>query len=219
MECDNLWNNCAIVGHSAKYMASCYRICKEEWKSCLGFRICELTTDCVSLRIETVLMTTAVSLWQNNFYTRMSSDSWLATWFFPSFSASVFMWVTENVDDLFRKKIYTCSQVMVYSSLIKVFHSPTYLLTPWSRVLLEKLTGLQLVKKFPAFYGTRRFLTALTIARHLSLSWASPIQSSHPHPTSWRSILTLSSHLRPGLPSGLFPSGFPTRTLYGRTIY
>jgi hypothetical protein len=30
----------------------------------------------------------------------------------------------------------------------------TYLLTPWSRVLLEKLTGRQLVKKFPAFYGT-----------------------------------------------------------------
>ena len=26
-----------------------------------------------------------------------------------------------------------------------------YLLTPWYRVLLEKLTGLQLVKKFPAF--------------------------------------------------------------------
>ena len=34
----------------------------------------------------------------------------------------------------------------------------TYLLTPWSRVLLEKLTGFQLVKKFPAFYGTRRFI-------------------------------------------------------------
>jgi len=46
----------------------------------------------------------------------------------------------------------------------------TYLLTPWSRVLLEKLTGLQLVKKFPAFYGTRRFITALTSAHHLSLS-------------------------------------------------
>jgi len=46
----------------------------------------------------------------------------------------------------------------------------TYLLTPWSRVLLEKLAGLQLVKKFPMFYGTRRFLTALTSARHLSLS-------------------------------------------------
>jgi len=29
-----------------------------------------------------------------------------------------------------------------------------YLLTPWCRVLLEQLTGLQLVKKFPAFHGT-----------------------------------------------------------------
>ena len=33
-------------------------------------------------------------------------------------------------------------------------HLLTYLLTPWSRALLEKLTGFQLVKKFPAFYGT-----------------------------------------------------------------
>ena len=89
-----------------------------------------------------------------------------------------------------------------------------YLLTPWSRVFLEKLTGLQLVKKFPAFYGTRRFITVFTNARHLSLSWASSIQSIHPHPTSWRSILILSSHLRLGLPSVLFPSGFPTKTLY-----
>ena len=38
----------------------------------------------------------------------------------------------------------------------------TYLLTPWCRVLLEQLTGLQLVKKFPAFHGTRRFITAFT---------------------------------------------------------
>src|SRR5215470_14687799 len=90
----------------------------------------------------------------------------------------------------------------------------TYLLTPWCKVLLEKLTGLQLVKKFPAFYGARRFITALTSVHHLSLSWASPIQSAYPHPTSWRSILILSTHLCLGLPSGLFPSGFPTKTLY-----
>jgi hypothetical protein len=89
-----------------------------------------------------------------------------------------------------------------------------YLFTPWCRVLHEKLTGLQLVKKFPAFHGTRRFITALTTVRHLSLSWASPIQSIYPHPTSWRSILILSPHLRLGLPCGLFPSGFPTKTLY-----
>ena len=86
-----------------------------------------------------------------------------------------------------------------------------YLLTPWCRVLLEQLTGLQLVKKFPAFHGIRRFITALTSVRHLSLSWARAIQSTYPHPTSWRSILILSTHLRLGLPSGSFPAVSPAR--------
>ena len=86
----------------------------------------------------------------------------------------------------------------------------THLLTPWCRVLLEKLTGLQLV----TFHRTGRFITALTSVRQLSLSWASTIQSKYPHPTSWRSILILSTHLRLGLPSGLLPSGFSSKTLY-----
>jgi hypothetical protein len=72
------------------------------------------------------------------------------------------------------------------------------LLTPWSRVLPEKLKHPELLKKFPAFYGTRRVITAFTRARHLSLSWARLIQSMPPHPTSRRSILILSSHLRVG---------------------
>jgi len=46
----------------------------------------------------------------------------------------------------------------------------TYLLTSRSRVILEKLTGVQLVKKFPAFYGNGRLITAVTSARHLSIS-------------------------------------------------
>ena len=69
-------------------------------------------------------------------------------------------------------------------------------------------------EEIPAFHGTRRFITAFTSVRHLSLSWASPIQSIYPHPTSWRSILILSTHLRLGLPSGLLPSGLSTKTLY-----
>jgi len=38
----------------------------------------------------------------------------------------------------------------------------------------------KLVKKFPAFYGTRKFITAFTNARHLSLTWARSIQSLPP---------------------------------------
>ena len=45
------------------------------------------------------------------------------------------------------------------------------------------------------------------------LSQLDPVHTP-PHPTYWRSILILSSYLRLGLPSGLFPSGFPTKTLY-----
>ena len=113
-----------------------------------------------------------------------------------------------------------CASWVTLCSLLTYFltyllYLPTYLLihlfSPWSRVLLEKLTGFQLLKKFPAFYGTRRFITAFTSTRHLSLSWASSIQSISPHPTSWRSILILSSHLHLGLPSGYFPQVSPPK--------
>ena len=86
-------------------------------------------------------------------------------------------------------------------------------LTPWSRVLLEKLTGPQLVEKIHGFYGTRRFITAFTRGRQLFLSWATAIQSN-----SWRSILILSFHLSLGLPSGLFPSHIPTEPLYSSPV-
>ena len=105
-------------------------------------------------------------------------------------------WLNKNINDM-----------ELIKQTLHCFKQP-YSLTPRCRVLLEKLTGLQLVKKFPAFHGTRRFITAFTSVRHLSLSWASPIQSIYPHPTSWRSILILYTHLRLGLPNGLLPSGY-----------
>ena len=40
-----------------------------------------------------------------------------------------------------------------------------YLLTPWSRVLLEKLIGSAASQEIPRIFGTRRFITS---ARHLS---------------------------------------------------
>jgi hypothetical protein len=89
----------------------------------------------------------------------------------------------------------------------------TYLLTPRSRVLLKKLTGFGASKKIPRLYGTRNFITALTSARHLSLSSARSIQSLQYPPTSWRPILILFSHLGLGLPNNFLPSGFLTKIL------
>ena len=49
--------------------------------------------------------------------------------------------------------------------------------------------------------------------RYLSLPWARSIQSLPLQPTSWKSILILSLHLRLGLTNGLFHSCLPTKTL------
>jgi hypothetical protein len=67
-------------------------------------------------------------------------------------------------------------QKLIYLLTLLIYLLLTYLL-PMSIILLENLTGFQLVEKFPAFYGTERLITAFTTARHLSLSWASSIQS------------------------------------------
>ena len=112
--------------------------------------------------------------------------------------------------------LYFPLRVRAMSHLVESYYfcNCTYLLTPWSTVLLEKLTVSQLIKKFPAFYGTRSSITAFTRARHLFLYSISSIQSIPSHQTNWSSILILFSHLCLGLPSGLFPSGFPNKTLY-----
>ena len=86
------------------------------------------------------------------------------------------------------------------NSKVRNYYVLTYLLHGAESFFRSKL-GLQLVKKFPTFYGTRNFITVLASARHLSPSWANSIQSPQPPPTSWRSILVLSSHLRLGLPN------------------
>jgi hypothetical protein len=82
-----------------------------------------------------------------------------------------------------------------------------------SWALLEKLSIVHPLKNFPAFYGTRRFITVFTRALQWALSWARWMQSIPFHPISLKSILILSTHLHL-LHSRLFPSGFPTNMLY-----
>jgi len=48
---------------------------------------------------------------------------------------------------------------------------------------------IQLVKKFPAFYGTRMFITMFTRAHQKFLSWVRCTQFTPFHPISLRSIL------------------------------
>ena len=115
------------------------------------------------------------------------------------------IWIRANK----RSQIFLTLAMFVWTSTVT---SHTNLLTPCSRVLPEKIAGLQLIEKIPAFYGTLRFIAAVTSVRQLSLSRASSIQSITPYPTSWRSTLILSSHLCLGLPCRLLPSGFLIKT-------
>jgi hypothetical protein len=62
---------------------------------------------------------------------------------------------------------------------------------------------------FPAFYGTRRFITMFTTAHH----WLDESCPHHTTPLSLRYILILSSHIHLRLPSDLLSSGFPNETL------
>jgi len=55
--------------------------------------------------------------------------------------------------EVIAKLRYICIYIYIYINIYTYFLI-TYLLTAWSRVLLEKLTGSRLVKRFPSFYGT-----------------------------------------------------------------
>ena len=69
------------------------------------------------------------------------------------------------------------TDVLLHNALVShTLCKLTYLLTPWSTVLLEKLTGSAASQEIPRIFGTQMFITVLTSARHLSLSWANSIE-------------------------------------------
>jgi hypothetical protein len=84
----------------------------------------------------------------------------------------------------------------------------------WSRVPLERPQLVQPLGSSQHFMEPEGSLPSL---QELSTcTYPEPDQSSPQHTllSPKRSILMLSIHLRLGLPSGLFPSGFPTNNLY-----
>ena len=111
----------------------------------------------------------------------------------------------------------------------------TYLLNPWCRVLLEKLTGLQLVKKFPAFhYRTHKRPPPVSIlgqlnpvhipTSHLLDNHPNIIHTSTPRSPQWSPSLrfphqdpihTLSSPIRATCRAHLILLDFITRTILG----
>jgi hypothetical protein len=85
-------------------------------------------------------------------------------------------------------------------------------LTLGSWTLFEKPPIMQVLKNVPIFYVTCSFITCSQ--EPSTCPYPEPYQSTPSHSISLRTILLSSSHLRPGLPIGLFSSGFPTNILY-----
>jgi hypothetical protein len=101
------------------------------------------------------------------------------------------------------------------SSYLRNFRRGYVGLTLWSWVILQKVPSVaQLFRNFPAFYCTQRFITMFTRAHCWSLLRARLTHFIPPHHISLRSVLIIDYHQCLGPPSGLFSSGFPTKTLY-----
>ena len=98
------------------------------------------------------------------------------------------LFVTSRSMNIWKTCVWRCLfSVLSISRHLGITHTAyllTYLLIPWSRLLLEKLTGSAASQEIPRIFGTRRFHTVPTSARHLSLSWANSLQSPQPPPTS-----------------------------------
>ena len=96
--------------------------------------------------------------------------------------------------------------------------SYTYSITLWSRVLLEKLTGFQVVKKFPSF---------LEPEKHYRSHMCQPLvhilsQRDNIHASTFHFVkihLNIILQIRLGPASGPFPSGLPTKTLYTSLLF
>ena len=117
-----------------------------------------------------------------------------------------------------KERATTVKHIGTSIKFLKYISNNTYLLTPWYRVLLEKLTGLQLVNKFPAYlwnpkvhYRTHKRPPTLPIlsqpnpvhipTSHLLEIYPNIIHPSTPRSPQWSLSLRFphQDHIRPPL--------------------
>jgi hypothetical protein len=85
----------------------------------------------------------------------------------------------------FHKKYTRVSYHISLSTLSSLrVHQPllTYLLHGAETFLRSQPVNFAASQEIPRIYGTQKFLTVPTSARHLSLPWANSIQSPQPPP-------------------------------------
>jgi len=110
-------------------------------------------------------------------------------WLSPNFHPFLDSWIRTlptNIKLVRRERIRSINRQYLKKNALPYWHVPLQLSTrsdqnisrlnsilpPWNRVLLQNLTVLQLVRKFPKFYTTCKFITVLARAHHFCASWA-----------------------------------------------
>ena len=88
-----------------------------------------------------------------------------------------------NIPTPTHTNTHTHTQICEQQFPVTLNYLLTYLLHA-AQSFFEKLTGSAASQEIPRIFGTRRFLTVPTSARHLSLFSANSIQSPQPSPTS-----------------------------------
>ena len=122
-----------------------------------------------------------------------------------------YLWAVNNMAKM-RMTVTTTS-----TSMLQCKHQKqTERILQWLFILAFCKQKHKLYNWLIGFRGNQRFIISHAQAKSAiySLPWTRFIQFLALQPTSFKSILILSSHLCPGLPKCLFLSGLPTKTLY-----
>jgi hypothetical protein len=86
--------------------------------------------------------------------------------------------IVHNVHKMY-KEVQDDQKFSVHLMIIYLLHEAQSFLRSWPVFITSK--------EIPRIFVTRKFFTVLTSACYPSLSWSNSIQSTRPHPASWRS--------------------------------